>query len=120
MYNLKVIHQILQMIENPETRREYHGISFNLKFYYEYFAHVSHEQSNIDVSHFIKDCFTAIYGEYIPYPLEAKLSNPQREHNRPEKKWKKDTTIGLERHKLRKKMCEYCECILEKRKNLKP
>ncbi|WNA16090.1 hypothetical protein XaC1_447 [Xanthomonas phage XaC1] len=115
MYNLKVIKQVLEMIQNPLTRREYHGIWFNLKFYYEDFADVSREQSNKDVSHFMKDCLTSLYGEYIPYPLEANSNNPRREHYRIEKKWSKDCKTGKERVELLKKMIQYCNSVLEMR-----
>lgn len=113
MCNTKVIKQVLEMIKNPNTRRQYHGIWHNLKFYYEFYADVTPEQSNIDVSHFMFDCLSTIYGEYIPYPLESKLENPRREHYKIEKKWKMDTEYGKARYDLLLKMIGYCDLRIE-------
>jgi len=115
MYNTKVIHQILvRMKEDAFNRNKYHGICFNLKHYYEHFGNADQEHSNYEVSEFIFECFTSLFGKYEPFPIEKERRIHYSHAN--EDKWDLRTKFGNARFKLLDDMIKYCEDKLESRK----
>lgn len=96
--NYKLILDALQDIKAGNIEDKNKGICFNMNW-------KLGKVHPLEYSGFIHNAFEEIFGEYIPSPVEGDIVS-YLENNR---KWDKETEMGLRRFDLLDKMIAYAE-----------